>query len=88
MLLPKYNDSIIPMQIMSLAIIPSTLSTIQAVQFLGKENSRIVLIGSIIQSGSYFVFIIVLGQYLGINGIAIGFLISAIIRSIFHQIFK
>jgi len=88
MLLPQYNDSIIPMQIMSLAIIPFSLSTIQATQFLGKENSRIVLIGSIIQSGSYFVFIIVLGQYMGINGIAIGFLISAIIRTVFHQIVK
>ena len=88
MFLPKYNDSILLMQIMSLAIIPFSLSTIQVTQFLGKENSRTVLIGSVIQSASYLVFIIVLGQIMGINGIAIGFLISAIIRTIFHQIVK
>ena len=85
-ILPQYSDSIIPMQILSLALIPLAISSIQTAQFLGKENSRIVLIGSILQSGTYVVFIVVLGQLFGINGFATGLLISVTIRTLFYTL--
>jgi len=53
-------------------------------QFLGKENSRIVLIGGILQVGTYFLLIIFLGQSFGLIGIAIGFTTSLILRMIFN----
>jgi len=83
-LLPKYQDVIFPIQIMSIAIIPLSISTIQQSEFLGKENSRIVLIGSIIQSSLYFVSIIVLGQWYGLEGLAVGFVLATIARMIFY----
>ena len=82
--LPKYEESIQPMQIMSLAIIPLSVVAIQRAQFLGKENSRIVLIGSVIQTGFYLVLVIILGQVFGLMGLAYGFLSAAIFLSIFN----
>ena len=82
--LPNYEESIQPMQIMSLAIIPLSVIAIQRAQFLGKENSRIVLIGSVIQTGFYLVLVIILGQVFGLVGIAYGFLSAAIFLSVFN----
>jgi len=84
--LPEYYESILPMQILSIAIIPITISSIQTSEFLGKENSKIVLIGSILQSGVYFSIIIVLGQSFGISGMAIAFLTAVIARTVFNFI--
>jgi len=56
-MLPEYEDAILPIQILSLALVPLTISAIQQSEFWGMENSRIVLIGSIIQSGLYLIFI-------------------------------
>ena len=86
--LPKYEDSIQPMQILSLAIIPLTIISIQESEFLAKENSRVVLFGNVLQSGFYLVAIILLGQVLGLIGLSIGFVMATIIRSIFNVIMK
>ncbi len=80
--LAEYSDSILPMQILSTALIPLSISMIQQSEFLGRENSRFVLIGSVIQTGLYFTLIILLGETMGIIGFAIGFLISSIMRCI------
>jgi len=82
--LPHYNESILPMQIMSIAIIPFTIIAIQTSEFLGKEKSRIVLIGSFLQAGLYVLLIIIFGYMWDIIGIAIGLVISTITRTIFN----
>ena len=84
--LPKYDDAILPIQIMSIAIIPLTISTIKSTEFLGKENSRVVLIGGVIQSGLYFLLLVTLGEAYGLFGLAVGFLVSAIARMIYNLI--
>jgi len=84
-LLPEYQDSILPIQIMSIGIIPLTISSIQQTQFLGRENSKIVLIGSVIQSGLYLILLVILGQSHGLVGIAYSFLAAVIIRTVFNQ---
>lgn len=81
---PNFIDSISSMQILSIAVIPLSISSIQQAEFLGRENSNVVLIGSVIRSGIYLLFIIFLGQTLGLNGIAIGFLVAAIFITIFN----
>ena len=83
-LLPQYQDSIISIQILSIAVIPLSISGIQQAEFFGKENSRFVLIGSVFQSGLYIVLIVLLGSNYGLLGVAVGFLISAITRTIFN----
>jgi len=86
--LPKYHESILAMQIMSLAIIPIAISMIYESEYIGKDTSRIVLIGSTAQTGLYFLLLIVLGNVFGLIGFALGFLISSIFRSIFNFIMK
>ena len=88
MILPEYKESIIPIQIMSVAIIPLTISVIQQSEFLGQEKSRFVLLGSLLQTGSYFSLIIFLGQSYGLIGISIGFLSAAIFRIIMNILMR
>jgi len=87
-ILPDYEDAILPIQILSLSVIPLTLSAIQQSEFLGKENSRAVLIGGILQSGLYLLFIPLLGIPFGLEGIAIGLLIAATVRTIYNFTIK
>jgi len=86
MFFPDYQESIFPAQIMSIAIIPITLYHIFEAQFFGKEKPRIAVIGGAIQTACYFVLIILLGTEYGILGIAVGFLISTIIRATYNGI--
>ena len=86
--LQEYEDAIFPIQILSLSIIPLTVSAIQQSEFMGKENNRVVLIGGILQSGLYVVLIVLLGNLFGLEGISIGLLISAIIRTIYNFVTK
>jgi len=86
--LPKYEESIFLMQILSVGIIPLTISSIQGTEFIGKENSRVVLIASLLQAGVYIGSIILLSQELGIVGLAIGFVLAISIRVIFNFIIK
>ncbi len=81
---PNFPESILPMQIMSIAIIPKTVFMIQEAEFFGKEKSRIVLIGRILQTGTYFLLILWLGESFGLIGLAIGFLVTTILRTTFH----
>jgi len=83
-ILPEYEDAILPIQILSISVIPLTISGIQNSQFLGKEKSKIVLIGGIIQSALYLILIVLLGTPFGLEGIAIGLLIAAVVRAIFN----
>ena len=83
---PEFHEAIIPAQILSIAIIPLTITSIQNTQFFGKENSKQVLVGSILQSGLYIVLIIVLGTLLGLAGIAIGLLVAATVRTIYNTV--
>ena len=86
--LQEYEDAIFPIQILSLSIIPLTVSAIQQSEFMGNENNRVVLIGGILQSGLYVVLIVLLGNLFGLEGISIGLLISAIIRTIYNFVTK
>jgi len=85
-LLPQYEETIVPIQILSLAIIPLSISMIQQSEFLGRENPKFVLLGSALQSILYLILIVVLGQSYGLLGIASGFLISTIFRTLFNII--
>jgi len=85
-MLPQFEESILSIQVLSIALIPLSISTIQMSEFLGRENAKFVLLGSAFQSGLYIILVVVLGQSYGLLGISIGFLISAIIRTLFNLI--
>ena len=80
--LPEYDEAISAIQVISLAVIPATLSLIFSSKFLGQENARIILAGRIGFAGSFITSILVLTPIFGINGAASSFVIASILQCI------
>jgi len=80
---PEYEDSLSLIPILSLAIIPSTISSMLISTFLSKENSRPIVIGYAISIVVLISGIIILGSNIGVSGLAIAYLLSQISYAIF-----
>jgi O-antigen/teichoic acid export membrane protein len=87
-LFPKFEHTITIIQILSLAIIPRTISMMYASKFLGTEKSRVVLIGAIIVLSIQLPLIFILGTQIGINGVAVAVLVSDLALMLFYMIVK
>jgi len=87
-LFPKFAESIIIVQIMSLAIIPKTISTIDTSILLGKHKNRIVMTGTLISTIILIVGILSIGNVWGHIGISIIFVCSKIGEMAFLHIKK
>jgi len=70
-------------QIMSLQIIPSAITYMYMSKFLAKEKSKTVVIGSGIGIIIRVPAVILMGQILGINGVAIAFVLAATAEAIY-----
>jgi len=75
---PKYVDVVEPMQIISLAVIPNTITLLIISKFFGMEKSKAVLISRLVQIAVLISGVVILGQMLGGNGVATAFLLSGI----------
>ncbi|MEM2760041.1 MAG: oligosaccharide flippase family protein [Nitrososphaerales archaeon] len=73
---PNFADSILPAQIMSMGIVPLTITSILGSRFLGMEQSRPVFIGAIVYVATQYVTIMILGNMLGIVGLALSLIIA------------
>ena len=82
-LFPQFTDSIELVQIMSLAIVPMSINLMLISKFLGKEKSKIAIIGSGIYLIIQIFAIFILGEFYGINGVAMAYVIAAISESIY-----
>ena len=82
-LFPEFTEAVSVIQILSIAIIPFTVTTILNSQFFGTERTRFVLIGSIILVSVQIPSIIVLAALYGINGAAIGILLGNTCQAIY-----
>lgn len=85
-LFPKYTNVVEIIQITSLAAIPYTVSTIYVSKLLATENTKIILIGSMIYSSAQIITILTLGQIFGVLGIATSYVISITISCLFYYI--
>jgi len=74
---PKYSEATQVIQIMSLDVIPSTLSMIYWSKFLGMERSRYILISTMIGLVVSVVGIVTLGHLYGIVGLAASLVLSS-----------
>lgn len=83
---PKFLEAIQVVQIISLVLIPLSIVYILQSQFLGQLKSNIVLAGNGISVLSQIPLILLLGQILGINGIALSILISSTLQALFYII--
>ena len=81
---PEYVEAVQIIQIISISIIPSTITSTYISKFLGVDKSKIVLIGSTIFLGIQIPGIIILGTIWGINGVAISIVISSSIQAIYY----
>ena len=87
-ILPQFEESILIIQIMSLAFVPASLSILYSSELLGSERSRIVLIGTIISVLILSSGIILLGKDYGLLGITIIFVIAKMAEFLFIYLKK
>ena len=80
---PKFIDAIDAIQIMSIAIIPATISLLYTSKFLGLEKSKFVLISKIIATSILIVGFIILGPIFGIIGLASVFVFTSTFEASF-----
>ena len=80
---PRFIESGIAIQIISIAVIPATIALLYTSKFLGMENSKMVLIGRILMAITIIVSLLILTPIYGISGAAGAFVISSIVNAIF-----
>jgi O-antigen/teichoic acid export membrane protein len=83
MIYPKFENSGEIVQIMSVAIVPRTISLMLVSKFLGFEKSKFVLIGSGIYLVVQIPLIFLLGEIMSVNGIALALVIGEICLTVF-----
>ena len=81
---PKYDESINVIQIMSISVIPTTISLIFTSKFFSREKNNVILVGTAIYLTSLILFIIILGKTFGINGMAAALVIGISIQSMYY----
>ena len=85
---PKFTEAVDAIKIMSIVVIPTTISLIIESELLGKEKSRIVLVGTAILVTSLIIGMIVLGSLMGIEGVAYSLVIAQTAKLCFYLIAK
>ena len=81
-LFPEYAGTLEVVPIISLCIIPTTISTLYISQFLGNEKSGHLVLTSITSVIVLVIGILSLGQTFGVFGLAYSLLISDIVRAV------
>ena len=79
---PEYTEAVIAIQIISLAVIPSTITLILSSKFLGDENSKIVLTGRIASAIIIISLIVILTPIYGISGTTGSFVVASIAQAV------
>ena len=79
----KFSDIGPAIQIISLAIIPTTIGLFYTSQILGREKSSVILASRILGSVSIIAMLVVLAPLYGMVGAASAFVLSALVGCIF-----
>ena len=79
---PKFIEAVDAIAIMSIAVIPDAITILYSSKMLGKEKSKFVLITKLVALATIIIGFILLGPILGIVGLAITFVIAAILQAI------
>ena len=74
---PEYTDSLSLIPILSISLIPSTITSMYTSKFLGDEKSSYVLIGYIISGISLVLGILILGEIFQVSGIAMAYVLAS-----------
>ena len=87
-LFPKFEHAVVIIQIVSIAIIPRTISYMYMSEFLGQEKSKIILVGASIYILVQISLIFLLGEIYSIEGIAAALVIAQIAEAVFLLIIR
>ena len=79
---PDYVEAVLAIQIISLAVIPATVTLLVSSKLLGKENSKIILISRIVFACTIIILIVLLTPIFGIAGTTTSFVIASTIQAI------
>ena len=79
----KFNDIGPAIQIISLAIIPTTIGLFYTSQILGREKSSVILASRILGSISIIAMLVILAPLYGMIGAASAFVLSALVGCVF-----
>ncbi len=82
-LFPNFTESILAAQLMTIGIIPMTVTSALSSRFLGMERSRPVFIGAVIYVGIQYATIVILGSSLGIVGLALSLTIALTAQALY-----
>jgi len=85
---PKFSESIVAIKIMSIVLIPTTISLILESELLGKEKSKNVIIGSGILLTSLIFGMLTLGNQFNIEGVAYSFVIANVAKMSYYLCVK
>lgn len=80
---PQFEDAIVLIQIMSIAIIPRTITLMLRSKFLGREKSKFVVLGAVIFLSIQIPAIFVLGDLFGVGGIAVSLVLAETVQALF-----
>ena len=80
---PEYSEAGTAIQIVSIAIIPGTITQFYTSKFLGMEKSKMILISRILMAVTIVVGILLLAPTFKIIGASVAFVLSSIIETIF-----
>jgi len=86
LLFQKFIYVIEVIQILSLSLIPLSVTATYISKFLGAEKHKIITIGTIILIITHFSGILILGNIYGINGVAMSYVLSIIIQTTFYYL--
>ena len=84
----EFIDAKIAIQIMSLSIIPGTISLLIQSEFLGNEKSKPILIGNSVSLITLVVSMVVLGINFGIVGLSVSLVIANLFKVLTFLFFK
>lgn len=84
----EFIHATVIIQILSIAIIPRTISTMYSSEFLGKEESQVVVKGAIISLIIQIPLIVILGREIGVNGVAVALVIAEFVLMTYYLIVK
>lgn len=82
-LFPEYTETVILIQIVSLSIIPRTITIMLMSKILGMGKSRYIIIGSAIFLVVQIPLIIILGKIMSIQGVALSLIIADTAQALF-----
>ena len=80
---PKYSGAVIAIQIISIAIIPATITQFYTSKLLGMEKSKMILVSRILMAITTIIGILLLAPTFKIVGASVAFVLARIIEVVF-----